>query len=180
LRTLSRVTDDMSPGERVVWSGQPDRRVWLTASDWSSGVGLIVVTAFFIFWEHWVLTDRTVSGGRRYPWPFAAWGVLVLVLVLISTISLPFARHRRKARTTYVLTNMRARVMVGRRMFETAIGTRHQVWWSRSETHVTVVWADTAAATPFGRFSPLRQGRSTVFFADVRDGATLITALTST
>lgn len=54
----------LSPGEYVLWSGQPDTRVWLVASDWTSIAAAVFMSAVFVF-----LGARRLDCTNRYRQP---------------------------------------------------------------------------------------------------------------
>ena len=94
------MTSNLAPGERILWQGQPSRRLLLCARDAFLVPFSLFFCAFAIFWE--LLVAR-----RNAPIIFSLWGIpFVLVgLYLVAGRFLVDAWVRSKTR--YTLTNRR-------------------------------------------------------------------------
>jgi Bacterial PH domain len=92
-------------GERVVWTGQPGQGVRFRRADRSAIPFTLLWFGFFIFWEAWAI--RT---GR---WGFILWGIPFLLIGAQVSVGRFLSDARRRARTTYVLTDRRLLVALG-------------------------------------------------------------------
>ena len=94
------------PGERALWSGNPDPlRYCLRKSSWQALMG-IPFTAFALFW---ISGAYTASHNAPSPLPFPFWMFgIPFVLVGLGMLLSPLWHFFRAMRTTYILTNQRA------------------------------------------------------------------------
>ena len=97
----------LESGERVLWTGQPGQGVRFRRADrWAVPFTLLWM-GFFVVWESWAARD-----GR---WGFILWGLPFLVVGAYLTVGRFFADARRRARTTYVVTDRRVLISLGGR-----------------------------------------------------------------
>jgi hypothetical protein len=92
-------------GERLLWCGRPDPRVWLTPADGFLIPFSIVWTSFAIFWEIGV----SASGGS----PFAiVFGAPFLAIGAYMVFGRFLYKSYRKKRTFYGITAQRSMILV--------------------------------------------------------------------
>jgi hypothetical protein len=95
-------------GEQLLWSGQPDPRVWLTPADAFMIPFSILWAAFAIFWEAGVISSRDGAFG-------AVLGTPLIPLGLYLVFGRFVYKHHRKQRTVYGITSQRAITVVAPR-----------------------------------------------------------------
>jgi len=93
----------LDPGERLIWSGQPEPRAYAWKKGWLSFLFGIPFFAFAVFWT----TMASSFGGEGVAGFFWLWGIPFLLVGLAMLLS-PFWYYARAGRTSYVLTNRRA------------------------------------------------------------------------
>ncbi|WP_410567875.1 PH domain-containing protein [Amycolatopsis sp. cmx-4-61] len=88
---------ELSPGERVLWAGEPVQRPLYVAADGVLALaGLVLAVAAL-----WFLLTREPSGGTM------AAAVVVLVLGLYGAVGRSVVRYLALGRTTYAVTDSR-------------------------------------------------------------------------
>jgi hypothetical protein len=116
-----RLTAELQPGERVVWSGQPDTSRWFPPDEPGRVAMNRAVGAFAIALSALILGTNLSDGISVFDaFPIVA-GLVFAVLGLYLLPGRVIARRYFGRRTTYALTNLRALVIrparsVGRRM----------------------------------------------------------------
>jgi hypothetical protein len=93
----------LDPGERLVWSGQPEPRAYAWKKGWMQFLFGIPFFAFAVFWTT-MAASVTGNGFAAFFW---LWGIPFLLAGLGMLLS-PFWHHARARRTTYALTDRRA------------------------------------------------------------------------
>jgi hypothetical protein len=96
---------DLLPGERLVWSGRPDTRRLLVASDLYLIPFSLLWTGFAIFWE----VAAVSSGGPTLL--FALWGIPFVAVGLHMMFGRFVVRRWLGRRTAYAITDRRAIVV---------------------------------------------------------------------
>jgi hypothetical protein len=185
--TTDLAARELRPGEHLLWSGQGDPSVVFQASDAFIIPFSLLWGGFAIFWE----VSALRSGIGLFPSIFGGAFVIVGLYLIIGRF---FAKAFVKRTTVYAVTNQRAFSTNGRSTRETAVQGQRSTTWSRSRSHVSVVWdAGTGLGGPFGvtsgLFRPRRSswpgnsgldiigGNRAFGFYDVRDGQALVEAL---
>jgi hypothetical protein len=173
-------TDELRPGERLLWVGQSDPARLFSARDAFLVPFSLLWGGFAIFWEVSVLTTGA-------PWFFALFGS-VFVLVGLFFIGGRFLVKRHRKRTeVYAVTDRRAFITTGTNTRETDV-SRTDRTVTRSRGHVSVEWEDGASrGSLFRRSSAAAQfansgmdgiaGPRAFAFWDVLDGKALVEAL---
>jgi hypothetical protein len=96
--------DELSPGERLLWSGRPQQGVIFRAND-------IFVIPFSLFWAGfacvWTLA-ATVGGGC-----FGLFGLPFVAVGLYITVGRFYLDSLQRSRTIYALTNERLIILSG-------------------------------------------------------------------
>ncbi|GEC98840.1 hypothetical protein KVA01_09950 [Kocuria varians] len=172
-----RLQPHLRPGEKLLWSGQPDPRVHFMPFDAFFVPFSILWCAFAVWWTWRVSTD---AGPR---WWSPLFGLLFVAMGLLYLVFGRFiVKARRKRRTVYGLTDTRAIVVEGdRRVSDVRVKDEPaQVRKNRDGVHVEVVFGGAGLQTAqlnsgMEIFSPGRP--SPVAFFDVADGEALLREL---
>ena len=96
----------LSPGERVLWMGQPIRGLRFTASDVLFVPFSFLWGGFALFWEAQVVRSSA-------PLLFRLWGIPFVLVGLYLIIGRFFHDAWRRSRTLYALTDQRAIIVGG-------------------------------------------------------------------
>ena len=129
-----RLQGQLRPGERLLWSGAPDPRVWLTPAD---GYLIPLSVAVSVFVVIWAVTQ--VQSGPVF---FEVWaGVVGLVALYLLAGRFAYKRYRKK-RTAYGITSQRALVAGPRTLTDLPLYQRGvTVRRSRDGRHASVDFA---------------------------------------
>jgi hypothetical protein len=98
--------DRLEPGERLLWNGQPNPRMYMFRGGWLLLPFSILWFGFAIFWEATVI----LSGA---PILFWLWGVPFLLIGFYMTVGRFWMAAREAARTFYGVTNRRILIESG-------------------------------------------------------------------
>lgn len=102
-----RLQPHLRPGEKLLWSGQPDPRVHFMPFDAFLVPFSVLWCAFAVYWTGLAL----VQGGHR--WWFPLVGLFFVAMGLYQMAGRFIVKARRKRRTIYGLTDTRAIVLEG-------------------------------------------------------------------
>ena len=98
----------LSPGEQVLWTGNPVQGMRLRPSDWVMIPFSLMWCGFVVFWNVGVWNDHAPLFARAWGLPFLAFGIYFLVgRFVVDAIS--------RSRTVYALTDQR--VLIVRNLF---------------------------------------------------------------
>ena len=144
-----RLPGQLRPGERLLWSGAPDPRVWLTPQD-AYLIPLTVAAAAFIGFGVVIAVQSDVVF-------FVVWmGLVALVALYLLAGRFAYKRYR-KQRTAYGITSQRALVAGPRTLTDLPLYQRGiTVRRSRDGRHASVAFA--ASAGPSGMFDVYKVG----------------------
>ena len=167
-----RLQPHLRPGEKLLWSGQPDPRVHFMPFD-------VFLVPFSVLWCAGVVGGLVVTIRQGEP----PWAVALLVgfltIGLYQAVGRFIVKARRKRSTVYGLTETRAIVVEGdRRVSDVHVKDESaQVRKNRDGVHVEVVFGGAGLQTldlnsGMEIFSPVRT--SPVAFFDVADGEALL------
>jgi len=137
----------LRPDERLLWSGVPDPRVWLTPADGFLIPFSILWTAFAFFWE----LNAVNSGGPAF---MVLWGIPFVAMGVYFVAGRFVYKRYRKQRTAYGITTQRAiiagpRAVADMPLYQRAVTVRR----SRDSRHANVLFDAAAAPAGMGGFS---------------------------
>lgn len=133
---------DLAPGERIVWSGRPERYRLLRPVDALLIPFSVILGGFAIFWEWAALA----SGAPFFFW---IWGVPFVAIGLYLIFFRFIVRARSLRATRYLVTN--ARVI----LFGGLTGrTRAEAWLTQLSPPIIKERADASGDLAFGSFTP--------------------------
>lgn len=102
----SAFRDELSPGERLLWSGRPQQGLMLRGSDALLIPFSLLWGGFAVFWE-----ASAVRGGA--PFFFKLWGIPFVLVGLYITVGRFLFDAWQRARTLYAVTDQRALILSG-------------------------------------------------------------------
>ncbi|HEX4437891.1 MAG TPA: hypothetical protein VH061_13960 [Solirubrobacteraceae bacterium] len=103
----ARLSRELAPGERLLWSGRPAGNPWLCPQD-------LVLLPFSVAWTSIAIIFEVAALGARsnHTSVFAVlWGIPFVALGLYLIVGRLFVRRRIRADTLYALTDRRAIVV---------------------------------------------------------------------
>ncbi|PYY32965.1 hypothetical protein DEI89_11300 [Curtobacterium sp. MCBD17_030] len=137
-------TDELRPGERLLWVGQSDPARLFTGRDGFLVPFSILWGGFAIFWEVGVLTTGA-------PWFFALFGSVFVLIGLHLIVGRFFVKRHRKRTEAFAVTDRRAFITNGRSSRETDVSrTDRDINWTRGRTHCSVEWGGSSGRGVFG------------------------------
>jgi len=99
----NRLTSELAPGERMLWSGAPDCRRLFYPEDAALVPFSLLWGGFAIFWEANALSSASARDTVLFP----LWGVPFVLVGLYLIIGRFFLRKWLRRRTLYALTDRR-------------------------------------------------------------------------
>lgn len=102
-----RVVSELTPGERILWTGKPDSRRWLYPEDLLLVPFSVLWGSFAIFWETSVLASPSTNEATAARVLFGLWGAPFVLIGLYLMFGRLFARRWLRSRSLYVLTDQR-------------------------------------------------------------------------
>jgi hypothetical protein len=112
-----RIQELLLPGERLIWSGQPDPLAHFVPADFFLVPFSLMWGGFAVFWE-----VTAVTGGA--PVLFLLWGIPFVAIGLYFIVGRFFYKSYTKARTVYALTDRRIMVLKrGSALDEISVGS---------------------------------------------------------
>jgi hypothetical protein len=103
---LDKFRDELNPGERIIWSGQPQQGLLLRPSDIFMIPFSILWGGFAIFWELTAISDGPPSF-------FILWGIPFVFVGLYMMFGRFFFDSWQRSRIYYALTNERVIIISG-------------------------------------------------------------------
>lgn len=177
-------TDELRPGEHLLWAGSSDPSVVFTRRDAFLVPFSLLWCGFVVFW----ITSAIQSGAPVF---FVLFGSAFALIGLHLVIGRFLVKRHRKLTEAYAVTNRRVFITNGRQTRETSVsGTDRSVHWSKGRARCSVVW-NGSAPSPFAfGFNGLGVqqmyansgldgffGPRSIAFWDVSDGRELIKEL---
>jgi hypothetical protein len=110
--TATELQSELSSGEYLLWSGQPQQKVILHSQDWFAIPFSLMWGGFAIFWE-WGATGHwgNASSAHATPIFFDLWGIPFVVMGQYFIWGRFLYTAWRKTRTCYGVTNKRILVL---------------------------------------------------------------------
>ena len=143
------ISQQLSSGERLVWSGQPRSGIRFRGADALLIPFSIVWCGFAVFWEVMASTAAVVANGRAGATAFPLFGVPFVLIGLYFVFGRFIFEARLRARTFYGVTNERVIIVsenFGRRIKSLNLRTLSDI--SLNER------ADGSGTITFGPLSP--------------------------
>lgn len=174
-------TDELRPGERLLWVGQSDPNRMLTGRDAFLIPFSVLWLGFVVFW----IVGATTGGA---PGIFPVVGSVFLLIGLYMLAGRFIVKRHRKRTEVYAVTDRRAFVTTGKSTRETDVHRTDRTV-NRSGGHVSVEWDDRGSLGSLFRrsnFAAAQYANSGLdgiasprlfAFYDVTDGQPLIQAL---
>lgn len=103
----SNLKQELSGGERLLWSGMPAQGLLFRASDIFMVPFSLLWAGFAIFWEY------SVVSSKQAPFFFMLWGVPFVLVGLYIVFGRFFADSYLRARTYYGVTDQRIIILTG-------------------------------------------------------------------
>lgn len=103
---LNKFHDELNPGERIIWNGQPQQGLRLRPSDALMIPFSLIWGGFAIIWESMV-----VSLGA--PFFFMLWGIPFVLVGIYMIFGRFFFDSFQRSKTFYALTNERVIIISG-------------------------------------------------------------------
>ena len=105
--TADRFRDELNPGERIIWTGQPQQGIVLRLAD-------IFLIPFTFLWGGFVLVGAfSVVMDGSTPFPFMLFGIPFVIVALYITIGRFFVDMAQRSATYYALTHERVIILSG-------------------------------------------------------------------
>ncbi len=101
-----QIADELNPGERIIWSGQPQQGLVFRAMDWFLIPFSLLWGGFALFFEFSMVTGGAPPVATVAGIPFALMGIYAI----FGRFFVDLAQRRR---TYYALTNERALIISG-------------------------------------------------------------------
>jgi hypothetical protein len=103
---------ELTSGESLLWSGQPQRKVIFHSSDWAAIPFSLMWGGFAIFWE-WAATGHfgNASNSHAAPAFFTLWGIPFILVGQYMIWGRFIYIAWKKGRTYYAVTNKRVLVL---------------------------------------------------------------------
>ncbi|KPF69940.1 hypothetical protein IP84_03405 [beta proteobacterium AAP99] len=142
------IREELTPGEQVLWSGQPRQGIFLRSSDAVLIPFSLVWTGFAVFWMYGAAT----SGAPLF---FVLFGTPFVLAGIYLVIGRYFSDARQRATTYYAVTTQRVLISHGGRSRQTKSLSLHAL----NELTLTTT-ADGRGSITFGATGPFgRPGR---------------------
>jgi hypothetical protein len=103
----NRFTGELESGERLLWSGRPDNRRWISQHDALLIPFSMLWGGFAIFWEATALSSTAARSSVIFPF----FGVPFVLVGLYLMVGRFFARRWIRRRTLYAVTDRRVIVV---------------------------------------------------------------------
>lgn len=147
MEDLTALRMRLSPGERLLWMGQPQRGLRLSSSDLFVVPFSLLWCGFALFWEKNVLDSNA-------PLVFRLWGIPFVLVGLHFVVGRFFWDAWRRSRTRYAVTDQRVIILSGgwRPQLKTVPLRSLPELSLTEEDHGRGTIAFGSATLPFGRF----------------------------